>query len=88
MGRKFGELAAPNENQSKYREDAVEVAIGDELTQGFGWIELRNQQGFHIAASDFHNGSAAAIWGDSESFPGEFPVLPGRVLHGQGNTAR
>jgi hypothetical protein len=66
-------LTAPGENHSKYGKDAVQVAIGDELAKGFGWIELSNQQSFHIPASDFHNRSVAAIWGKSENFTGEFP---------------
>jgi hypothetical protein len=39
---------------------------------------LGHQQSFHIPASEFHNDSPGAIWGKSESFPGEIPVLPGR----------
>lgn len=70
-------LAAPGENESKDRKDSIEVAIGDELPKSFGWIELRNQQSFHIPASNFHNDSPAAIRAKSESFPGEFPVPPG-----------
>ena len=75
-------LAAPGENESKDRKDSVEVAIGDELPKSFGWIELGYQQSFHIPASEFHNDSPGAIWGKSESFPGEFPVLPGRSRPG------
>jgi hypothetical protein len=54
-------LAAPGENQSKDGKDAVEVTIGDELPKSFGGIELRNQQSFHIPASESHKDAPIAI---------------------------
>ena len=33
-------LTAPDDNQSEYGKDAVEIAVVDALAKSFGWIDL------------------------------------------------